>query len=263
MDYLNAKAMYATALKAPTAAEVSHNKAKAFALERYNQSHDPDVTLRPLRPEMIHSFEGNLTFSMNTIYAAGTYFFTIVDNAIQFQKWYQAINMDYYMNSGHNAFSSGGELEVRYAPADFLRLWASCSYTRTWGHYGVGNFLPGTTVALKRDTTVENVSEDIPSGKTYLGVNYRAPFGLSSFVVLKGVWAQVRADDVRNGPGADFDPGYWLVDLQFQQPIGRYFTLQAGVANVLNTQYYFGTGDNHGEIPGANRMFSLGVKAEM
>jgi outer membrane receptor for ferrienterochelin and colicins len=256
MDYLNAKLMYSTALQPPSALAISYNIEKQPLIDAHNRLNpSKPVYLQHLDAEMIHSIEGNLTFSMNTIFASVTGFFTVVDKPIQY-KILSPLGF-YYQNAGYNTFSRGAEVEVRWAPLNRLRFWASSSYTKTWADYARGDVLPNNRNVL-RDTTVFNIVEDIPLGKTYLGVNYRTRFGMSLFAIVKDIWAVVRTADVRGGPGADFDPGYWLVDIKVEQPLARSITLEAGISNLLNTQYYFG----HGLYPGANRVVSLSLKSE-
>jgi outer membrane receptor for ferrienterochelin and colicins len=261
MDYLNAKAMYSTALLPPSAYALSYNIEKQYFIDLYNKVHpNKPVSLKRLSAEVIHSFEGNLTFSMNTIFASATGFFTIVDNPIQY-KILSPLGF-YYQNAEYNTYSTGAEVEVRYAPLNWLRFWASSSYTKTWANYSRGEILPNKRKALA-DTTVQNIVQDIPSGKTYFGINYRTRFGLSAFAIVKGIWSVVRTDDVRGGLGADFDPGYWLVDLKIEQPIVANVGLELGVSNLLNTQYYFSQYNFSKELyAGSNRIVSLSMKSE-
>jgi outer membrane receptor for ferrienterochelin and colicin len=249
IDYINVKAMYATAFKAPGQDQISLNKEKEWSLQ------GTTAVLKPLRAEAIHSLEGNLTFSMNTIYASGSYFFTIIDNAIERRTWFRTPTFPFYQNVAYNSYSSGGEIEVRYMPRKFLGFWASGSYTRTWANYSKGDFLPNGNKA-RRDTTVQNIIEDIPSAKTYIGINYQASFGLSTFAVFKRIWSLVRTADTRDDAGADFVPGYSLVDLKLTQRVSKNFSVEAGIENLLNQQYSY----MHGWVPGPNRTLSLALK---
>jgi outer membrane receptor protein involved in Fe transport len=261
MDYLNFKAMYATALKAPGQDNYSTNQEQLPDLEKFNRENHTNFQLRTLRPENIRTFETNLTFSMNTVYASASGFYNIITDAIEHRVWWTSglSNLpELDQNVNYTMYATGGELELRYAPWQFLRLWAGGSYTRTYANFKAGDTLPPDRKVALADTTIDYVIGEIPAGKSYLGVNYTAPWGMSVSAALKSIWKTTKLKLSTGLPL--FYPGYSLLDLTLQQPVGEYLVVELGVNNLLNEQYFYG--DNGIQVPGDNRSISLSVNSK-
>jgi outer membrane receptor for ferrienterochelin and colicin len=248
LDNLSVKAMYSTALKPPGPDNISHNAEKLADSTVQDSMAKYGYALNALRSEVIQSFEGNITFAQgNLLYLSGTGFYNIIGNALQRTQMWKQVNTDFWQNSDINTYAAGCELEAQIAPIEPLRFWLNGSFTRTWKK---------DTTATGEDTLIYDIVTDIPFAKSNIGVNYAAPFGLNVYLIVKGIWALVRPD-VTEAFWTDFDPGYWLVDVNFRQAIGKSFNVELGISNLLNKEYSY----LRGTIPGDNRTISLGISS--
>jgi len=255
-DDLNLKLMYGTALQAPGQDNVSHNKEKLYILQAYNDTNSLGIhyNLKPLKAEALQTFEGNVTYTIGKLYLSVTGFYNKIDNSLLLESYYTGVESNYWQNSDFSYYAAGGEFEGQYAPIEPLRFWVSAGYTKTWAKLDSGALWDNpVSHPVSRDTTINNVIQDIPSGKTYIGVSYQTPFNLSCFLVVKGIWSLVRTANVRGDASPDFDPGYWLVDINLRQPLGKNIGVELSVTNLFNTQYY----SQHGIVPMPDRTTSL------
>jgi outer membrane receptor protein involved in Fe transport len=233
-------------------------------MEKANQTGIKDsiakygLSLKDLKAQVIQTVEGNLTYTQDNMYLSGTGFYNIISNSLQrdyiFGK--ERVLSDFWYNSDMKAYAAGFEVEGQIAPTEALRFWVNGSYTRTWrnGQTARDTVLNSRDTVVMVDTTFMDAVTNIPIAKSNFGVSYTAPFGLNAYLVVKGIWKMVQPSTGDNY-WDDYDPGYWLVDMNLSQPVGKNFNITLGITNLLNKEYsYF-----RGVDPGPMRTVSLGM----
>jgi outer membrane receptor for ferrienterochelin and colicin len=245
-ENLTTKLMYATALQAPGAGEVSHNKEKQrdWLDKEYNKVHpDAPLIIPDLKAEGTKNTELNITYTAQKFMAGVTGFYNVITNRMERTKpaaWYQLDpNLpDIVWNMDDKSKALGVEIETQFAPTQDLRLRLNGSYTET--DNGDSN---ATAV------------EGIPLAQTNASVQYRFPFGLSAFLSVNGIWKIVTNTNEQSVAQTEFGTeeywmkalrpktylrdGYALVDLTLSQTVGKNASVDLTISNLTNAQYTY------------------------
>ncbi|MCE5334142.1 MAG: TonB-dependent receptor [Desulfobacteraceae bacterium] len=154
-----------------------------------------------------------------------TYFHNTIDNFIYIQSLTSTLNIQ--TNAGE-AETKGVELEVETRPWDWLKLFGSATYTDS--------------------VMLNNPANPLTEGKQLTGVpKYMYALGGETTwrdltLTLTGRYASKqynndRNTDVVSGVYGSYD-AFFLVDLCARYKVGKWTTLDFGVSNILDEQYY-------------------------
>lgn len=222
------KAMYGTALKAPGIQELGHNDEKMSQIIDWNNANPDSVArgLDELEAEVLHTFEGNLTFVNDLFYVSATYFNNTIKEQLQRLTPWSDINSDFWFNARKDAKAQGGELEVRVAFPFDMYLLTSGSYTQTEDQDG-------------------DPIEYLPIVKGNFGISKHFDFGLALSGVVKFVpyyttsETKTLADNSTKTIGKDTTSSNVFIDLNFAQRLNDRMQLELKVINLIDKQIPF------------------------
>jgi outer membrane receptor for ferrienterochelin and colicins len=239
-DEFALKALYGSALIGP-------GSLKYAGLNPEFVAQNPSYSLPAVSAETINTFESSLVYHGKQLGLSGTFFYNIINNAINVDSYFNVYGSgptdNFVYNTTGNITSYGVETEVEYKMGDGKIF---------------GNFTWQQSRAPL--ATVQQVG--IPQIKGSLGVMYDIKDTNTSLAVVgHGVGEIDRAAGVAT-TGAVI-PSYVVVDVNVRQTIAGGLTLEALVKNIADTKYttplYSGGLDNNVDypMPGRNFLVSL------
>lgn len=232
---INIKVSIGRALKAPGIKEISHNKEKRIKIIQHNALYPekaPYTTLSVIKPEVIQTLEGGITYSCPKIRATYTHFYNATTNVIESHHPVlrygdmkngghidgTILDSDYFQNSDGTSFAQGGELDIEYATSKMFRLMGNIAFSETWNHNYIGS----------DNTERKGAVPFAPAWTGNLGTFYNAHY-LSTFVCFKYVSGYRAYTSVKNG--------HYLINANINIPLARYASIDVKLDNILNKEY--------------------------
>lgn len=202
LEKWDAKLLYGTAFRAPTASELYY-------------VNNPSMLGNPqLQPETVKTYEASVGYTDNPTYKARiSYFHNQYNNKIQLVP----------QLSGVSIFENTGETEVQGLEAELRREFTKHSYL--YANY---------TYQQPKDSATGNRLADVPTHKGNLGGNYAITQKIGVYLNLFMSGERPRAvGDTRNAA-----PGYGLVDLTLiSKNVFKDLDLRASVHNLFGHKY--------------------------
>ncbi|MGL1934625.1 MAG: TonB-dependent receptor [Fibrobacterales bacterium] len=254
-DQINLRSSYSRALKAPGIQEVSHNSEKSYQIDNHNALYPDkqDLTkLKTVKPEIIETLEGGLTYNRAKFSASYTHFYNRTTQTIGkffFGKKHGTLDnggaidgaileSDFFGNYEGTTYAQGGELEFQFTPNKTYYIVANSSFSETWG--------------FPNPDSPDNETGYTPYAPVWtgnLGLSYTASI-FNSFAWIKYVSGYREFKTVKNG--------HFAIDINNRLTLASYADLTLKVTNLLNNKYKTAVGAYY--LP--ERTITIGVDTQ-
>jgi len=228
-DNFNLKLMYGEALRGPSLMELGINDEI--------RTENPGLSITPLQPEEIRTFEIAPYFHTDRWISSLTFFHNETQNYLN-RNWANT-NVYEYINLDGVSKSYGVELEVNYITSAGTKIFANYSYAKS------------------KDTNGKELM-DIPDQKANLGFMWDNLWHLPVKGSVVGRWLnEYTVPDSSQSPVA----GHCVVDVNLGYSLSEYIELQLQIRNLFDNEYYHpGNGVDRVAMPGTTGMLSLVLK---